>query len=138
MRRLERALEELGGYRKAVGRSTTPDFNEEDRLRADLHTSEAQKRQLGQDSQALANLVLDLAHKQDPSHQDAIHQGDAHLLHAFGSFLSRFIVPWTQLGHRGRKQCIRALVGSVPTWWFKVHVEQQFHLEVHVEQQSKT
>ncbi|DBA65966.1 TPA: hypothetical protein ACH3X2_002987 [Trebouxia sp. C0005] len=62
--RLERALEELGGYRKAAGRSTTPDFNEEDRLRADLHNSEAQKRQLGQDSQALANLVLDLAHRQ--------------------------------------------------------------------------
>ena len=61
--RLERALEELGGYRKAAGRSTTPDFNEEDRLRADLHNSEAQKRQLGQDSQALANLVLNLAHK---------------------------------------------------------------------------
>ena len=62
--RLERALEELGGYRKAAGRSTTPDFNEEDRLRADLHNSEAQKQQLGQDSQALANLVLNLAHKQ--------------------------------------------------------------------------
>jgi len=61
---LERALEELGGYRKAAGRSTTPDFNEEDRLRADLHNSEAQKRQLGQDSQALANLVLNLAHRQ--------------------------------------------------------------------------
>jgi len=61
---LERALEELGGYRKAAGRSSTPDFNEEDRLRADLHNSEAQKRQLGQDSQALANLVLNLAHRQ--------------------------------------------------------------------------
>ena len=88
MHRLERALEELGGYRKAVGRSTTPDFNEEDRLRADLHTSEAQKRQLGQDSQALANLVLELAHKQACSDQDAIHQGDAHLLHALCAFVS--------------------------------------------------
>lgn len=72
--RLERALEELGGFRKAAGRSTTPDFNEEDRLRADLHTSEAQKRQLGQDSQALATLVLNLAHKQAlPGQSVALH-----------------------------------------------------------------
>ena len=73
--RLERALEELGGYRKAAGRSSTPDFNEEDRLRADLHNSEAQKRQLGQDSQALANLVLNLAHKQALASQTTVPQG---------------------------------------------------------------
>ena len=75
--RLERALDELGGYRMAVGRSTTPDFNEEDRLRADLHNSEAQKRQLGQDSQALANLVLNLAHKQALSQHVANTPGKA-------------------------------------------------------------
>ena len=75
LRRLERALEELGGYRKAAGRSSTPDFNEEDRLRADLHNSEAQKQQLGQDSQALANLVLNLAHKQALDRQTAAPQG---------------------------------------------------------------
>ena len=62
--RLERALTELGSYRRAEGRSTTPDFEEEDRLRADLNTSEAQKRQLGQDSRQLAGLVLRLAAKQ--------------------------------------------------------------------------
>lgn len=64
--RLERALHELGSYRRAEGRSTSPDFEEEDRLRADLHTSEAQKRQLGQNSCHLASLVLHLAAKQDP------------------------------------------------------------------------
>ena len=73
--RLERALEELGGYRTAAGQSTTPDFNEEDRLRADLHQSEAQKRQLGQDSQALANLVLDLSQRQETFHQATSSQG---------------------------------------------------------------
>lgn len=62
--RLQRALNELGSYRRAEGRSNTPDFEEEDRLRADLNTSEAQKRQLGQDSRNLAGLVLQLAAKQ--------------------------------------------------------------------------
>ena len=57
-------MNELGSYRRAEGRSTTPDFEEEERLRADLSQSEAQKQQLGQDSRHLATLVLHLAAKQ--------------------------------------------------------------------------
>lgn len=66
-------MNELGGYRRAEGRSTTPDFEEEDRLRADLNTSEAQKRQLGQDSRQLASLVLHLAAKQGSATASGIH-----------------------------------------------------------------